>query len=91
MTTFDPIALEQSAKRREKNILAFEETIRKEQAFIDHYEYVISKIDPEHPDVKKLESTIKKKKANIKTFEQAIKDERILIKQELIMAKNRPY
>jgi len=86
MNQYDPISLRQSAKRREKNILAFEDTIKKERAFIDHYLYVMSQIDPTHPDVKKLLSTIKKKQNNIKVFKQAIKDEKILINREKLMA-----
>lgn len=84
---YDPQALASSAKRRKKNIIIFKETINKEKAAIDHFLYVISQIDPDHPDVKKIRSTIKKKLANIAIFKQAIKDEKILIKQELKIAQ----
>lgn len=87
MSNFDSQALKRSAKRREKNILAFVDVIKKEQAFIEHFRYVITQIVPSHPDVKKLHSIIKKKEANIKTFKQAIKDERIQIKYELKLSK----
>lgn len=84
---YDPQALASSAKRRQKNIQAFKETIRKEKADIDHFLYIISQIDPDHPDVKKIISTIKKKKENIRIFKLAIRNEEMLIKQELRLAK----
>jgi len=80
---YSPTALRQSAKRREKNILAFADTIKKEQDFIDHFKDVVSRIHPTHPDVKKLKSVIKKKQENVTLFKQAIKDEKRLILEEL--------
>lgn len=84
--TYDLLALRLSAKRREKNILAFKETIKKEQESIEYFQYIITQIDTDHPDVKKLRGAIKKKRANINIFKRAIKDEKIMIKQELKMA-----
>ena len=86
MNQYDPQALRSSAKRREKNIQAFKDTIRKEQAVIDEFMYIISQIDPDHEDVKKLRLTIKKKQDNIKIFKLAIKNEKIQIEQELKLA-----
>lgn len=87
MNQYDPRALKLSAKRRSKNILIFKETIKKEQAFIKQFQYIITQIDPDDPDIKKLRSTIKKKLENIKIFKQAVKDERILMRQELELSK----
>ncbi len=84
---FDPDALKKSAQRHKNNIQIFRGTIKKEQAFIDHFEYVISQINPDHPDVKMLEQNIKKIKNNILTFEKAISDEKDLIEKELALAK----
>lgn len=84
---FDPDALKKSAQRHKNNIQIFTDTIKKEQAFIDHFEYVISQINPDHPDVKKLKLNIRKIKDNILTFKKAIRDERDLIKKELALAK----
>jgi len=84
---FDPDALKKSAQRHKNNIQIFTDTIKKEQAFIDHFEYVISQINPDHPDVKKLKLNIRKIKDNILTFKKAVRDERDLIKKELALAK----
>ncbi len=84
---YDRGALAADTQRRKNNIKIFEDTIGKEQAAIENNRYMISQIDPEHPDVKKLEENIKKMKVNIKTFEDAIAEENRQIERDLEMIK----
>lgn len=84
---YDPEALRLDTEKRHTNIKIFEDTISKEKAAIDNNLYMISQIDPKHPDVKKLEENIEKMKANIKTFEDAIVSENVEIGRDLEMIK----
>lgn len=82
---YDADSLRADCEKRENNIKIFEDTIGKEKAAIEQDEYMISQIDPKHPDVKALEANINKIKLNIKTFEDAIKQENDQIERDLEM------
>lgn len=84
---YDAGALLTDTEKRKNNIGIFEGTILKEKEAIDQNKYMISKIDPNHPDVKKLEENIKKMKTNIKTFEDAIVRENEEIERDIAMIK----
>ncbi len=83
---YDADSLLADTHKRENNISIFRETINKENEAIAQDEYMISSIDPNHPDVVALRNLIAKKKLNIQTFENAIKDEeeQILKDKEMI-------
>ncbi|MBI5044645.1 MAG: hypothetical protein HZC02_01855 [Candidatus Levybacteria bacterium] len=72
---YDAEALRANCEKRKNNIKIFEEAIAKEQESIKQDEYMISAIDPNHPDVQTLKGNIEKIKLNIKTFQDAITEE----------------
>lgn len=82
---YDPLALRQDTEKRKNNIKIFEDAISKEKESIERNLYIISQIDPKHPDVKTLEETIEKMKTNIKTFEEAIARENEEVERDLEM------
>lgn len=79
---YDAQALRADTDKRKHNIEIFEDTLKKEQAAIDNYAYIITQIDPTHPDVKTLEGNIEKIKLNIKTFKDAIAEENKQIEKD---------
>lgn len=79
---YDSDALHVDYDKRRSNIKIFEDTIRKEQAAIKQNRYIISQIDPRHPDVTKLRENIAKMKRNINTFEEAIQQEKDAIEKD---------
>lgn len=82
---YDAGALRADTEKRRNNIKIFEDTIKVEKEGVDRERYMVSQIDPEHPDVKKLEENIEKRKINVKTFEEAIKKENEEIERDLEM------
>lgn len=82
---YDPQALAADCEKRKNNIKIFEDTIGKEQKAIEQDTYIISQIDPDHPDVERLRQNIKKIKRNIETFKNAIVQENEQIERDLEM------
>lgn len=79
---YDHDSLVADIDKRKNNIKIFEDTILKEKEAIDQNGYMISKIDPSHPDVKVLSENIEKMKTNIKTFEDAMINENQQIERD---------
>ncbi len=84
---YDADSLRMDTEKRMNNIKIFENTINAENEAVKQEQYMISQIDPLHPDVKKLQDAIEKRGINIKTFEEAINNENEQINRDNEMIK----